>query len=171
MKNTKFNTKKPDASRPTTKTTASLVRGPEEIKQNHISRMGKENLTIKCLPALIEDKQLLGEVDKLIKNAEEKTKFCKNWRHKHLAHRDLDRAVNKNTEPLSMTSREKVNLALGSLEKILNSISEHYCNSAVAFHSGMTDGALDLLYVLHGGLRMKEMIRSNYKLAEHNLDI
>jgi AbiU2 len=53
----------------------------------------RSNLTIQALPALIADAKLKGEVDKLIAEAKKQTEFCRDWRNRHIAHRDLKLAV------------------------------------------------------------------------------
>ena len=71
----------------------------------HIARLtdppqsaGKHNLTVQCLPVLIEDEKVSDHVKELIDIAGEKSDFCRDWRNRHLAHRDLKLAIGEGAE-------------------------------------------------------------------------
>ncbi len=58
----------------------------------HIARLtdppksrGKPNLTIRRLPELVGNQEL----DSLVEEAKEAAEFCRDWRHRRIAHRDL----------------------------------------------------------------------------------
>ena len=67
----------------------------------------KRNLTIQGLPNLItDDKALKEKVECLIKTALEKSDFCRDWRNRSMAHKDLDLAAgNKSAKPLDRQPR------------------------------------------------------------------
>jgi hypothetical protein len=114
---------------------------------------GKNNLTLKCLPSLVDIK-IREKIIKQIAYAEEKTNFCRDWRNRHIAHRDLQLAIGEHAEPLKPANRANVKDALESIAKILNTISEYYTKSTISFHLIIgSGGAEGLLYVLDDGIR------------------
>jgi len=125
----------------------------------HITRLtdppkslGKKNLTIQCLPSLV-NASISVSVSEHVSNAIEKASFCRDWRNRHIAHSDFNLAMGEQVEPLEHASHAKVKDALDSISRVLNVISEFYMQAAVAFDSiGGPGGALDLLYVLDDGL-------------------
>ena len=126
----------------------------------HIARLtdpprssGKSNLSIQCLSGLV-DKEIQETIAKQITNAKEKTNFCRDWRNRHIAHRDLKLAIGEQVEPLKPASRAKMRHALESIAKVLNTISEYYVKSTIGFDLKIEpSGAEDLLYVLNDGIK------------------
>jgi hypothetical protein len=91
----------------------------------------------------------------LVETAVSKAKFCRDWRNRHIAHRDLNLALNKST-PLQMASRKLVDEALSAIANVLNEVDEHYMDSSTHFIGGHSIGsAVSLLHVLDDGLRAK----------------
>jgi hypothetical protein len=129
----------------------------------HIARLtdppksaGKDNLTIKRLPQSIEEKSLETRVLNLIDVAVDKAHFCRDWRNRRLAHRDLSLALSSGAEPLVAASRLKVKEALESMSDVLNAVSNHYLDSTTMFEGvGGHGSAESLLYVLDDGLRVE----------------
>jgi hypothetical protein len=118
--------------------------------------MGRENLTIKKLPELVNDPMIKITVEALVETVMNKKKFCRDWRNRHLAHRDLDLAMNKSAKPLKTASRKQVTEALKTIADVLNEVSVHYAESEMLFagtHSA--GGAVSLLYVLDDGIRVQ----------------
>ena len=77
----------------------------------HIARLtdppkssGKKNLSIQCLSILV-DEEIKETISKQITNAKEKTNFCRDWRNRHIAHRDLKLAMGEQVEPLKPARR------------------------------------------------------------------
>jgi hypothetical protein len=71
----------------------------------HIARLtdsprsvGKDNLSIRGLPALIEKPELRQTVQELVDVALQKTGFARDWRNRHIAHKDLKLALCKGAE-------------------------------------------------------------------------
>jgi len=126
----------------------------------HIARLtdppkssGKNNLSIQCLASLV-DEEIKETISKQITNAKEKTNFCRDWRNRHIAHRDLKLAMGEQAEPLKPASRTMVRHALESIAKVLNTISEYYMKSTIIFDSiNWPGGAKGLLYVLDDGIK------------------
>jgi AbiU2 len=117
----------------------------------------KANLTIKALPVLIIGTKLKEEVTRLVEAAMKATEFCRDWRNRHIAHRDLKLALEQTTEPLAPASREQVTAALKALAAVLNAIGMHYLKSETGFElTPRHNGAATLLYVLDDGMRLRE---------------
>lgn len=130
----------------------------------HIARLtdppksaGKENLTIQKLPGVITDEKTKGNVARLVEVAVENASFCRDWRNRHIAHKDFNLAMKTGVEPLMSASRTKVKQALVSISDVLNEVSSYYMGSTTCFEVITTsDGAVSLLYVLDDGLRANE---------------
>ncbi len=141
----------------------------------HIARLtdppksaGKENLTIKKLPALITEERIKEHLSELIDVAVEKADFCRDWRNRHIAHRDLGLAMKTGVEPLKPASRAKVKEALSSISDVLNAVSGHYMKSTTMFEGvGSSGGAVSLLYVLDDGLRADEERHEKRKAGKY----
>ncbi len=96
--------------------------------------MGKQNLTLKRLPAVIPEPALAAEVEHLVDTAIAACSFAKDWRNRRLAHRDLDLAVEvPQTRQLAEASRRKVEDALAAVSAVLNRLQQHYFSSEVVF--------------------------------------
>ena len=127
----------------------------------HIARLtdeprtfDKENLTIKMLPEYIDDPQLNASLYKLIKSSKKAVKFCRDWRNRLYAHRDLQLAVESGANQLKPASRKKVKDALTSIVNVLNAVTIHYQDSETSFDIPTgSGGAVSLLYVIDDGLR------------------
>lgn len=142
----------------------------------HIARLtdspasvGRPNLSIRRLPGLINDPTTKVAVTARVEEALEASEFCRDWRNRHIAHRDLELALKRGADPLKAGSREKVRKAMEALEALLNTVAEHYLNSTTDFDLGSSSGgALSLLYVLDDGLKAeksrKERIKSGTSL-------
>jgi hypothetical protein len=130
----------------------------------HIARLSdpartgrKSNLSVMALPDLIEDTSLKEDICKLIAVAEGQVTFCRDWRNRRLAHRDLHLALQQGAAPLEKASRAQVKAALLALSDIMNAISVHYMDSTTMYEGlGNHEGAEALIYVIDDGLRVKE---------------
>ena len=144
----------------------------------HIARLtdppksvGKENLTIRKLPQLIVQEPLKKKVSELIDVAVEKAEFCRDWRNRHIAHKDLKLALSSGAEPLKPASRAKVKEALSSISDVLNALSNHYMDSTTMFDGvGNVGGAVSLLYVLDDGLRAEEERNERRKAGDYRAE-
>jgi hypothetical protein len=115
------------------------------------------NLTIQALPALVTDAKLKETLSKLVVEAVKQTEFCRDWRNRHIAHRDLKLALEQHTEPLAEGSRADVKAALKALAYVLNALDGHYFQSETRFDlGGPLGGAVSLLHALDDGLRAQE---------------
>ena len=128
----------------------------------HIARLtdppesvGKSNLSIQRLPAAIEHPETRAEVEDLTARVMVATEFCRDWRNRRIAHRDLALALKHGADPLKAASAEKVGEALLAITAVLNAVSLHYQDSTTAFDSsiGAGGGAMSLLGVLDDGIK------------------
>ena len=139
----------------------------------HIARLtdspqsvGKPNLSFRRLPPLIGHKETKEQVEEDLINAIEATGFCRDWRNRHIAHRDLNLALGLGAEPLKSASRAQVKAALEALAKILNTIESHYLDSTTFFDFGSESGGAEaLLYVIADGLGANQERLNRLKAA------
>jgi len=117
----------------------------------------KKNLTLQNLPGLVGDPHLKKRLEDLLVEAEKCTKFCRDWRNRTIAHRDLDLALDRPPVALENGSRRNVNDALDIIVKTLNELSHHYLDTQNHFRAvGWIGGATSLLHVIDDGLREGE---------------
>jgi hypothetical protein len=127
----------------------------------------RTNLTIQALPALITDTKLKDEVNKLIAEARKQTEFCRDWRNRRIAHRDLKLALERPTTPLAEGSRAQVKTALKTIADVLNALESHFFQSETRFDLGWPlGGAISLLYALDDGLRAEEARQKRLEKGE-----
>lgn len=144
----------------------------------HIARLtdppksaGKENLTIKKLPSLITDEKIKKNLSELIEVAVEKADFCRDWRNRHIAHKDLGLAMKTGAEPLKPASRAAVKEVLSSISNVLNAVSGHHMDSTTMFEGSRgSENAVSLLYVLDDGLRADEKRNERRKAGNYHAE-
>jgi hypothetical protein len=118
-----------------------------------LGRKDKSNLTLLNLPGLIVDLKLKDEVEKQCGTALAGAEFARDWRNRHIAHRDLDLTLGENAKPLPDVQIREVSDALNSFEAVLNAIAGHFLKSETRFGiAARREGAIDLLYVIDDGL-------------------
>ncbi len=129
--------------------------------------MGKDNLSIRALPPLIRDPEIRRTVQELVETSLKKTEFARDWRNRHIAHKDLKLALAEGAEPLKPASRAAVGEALAAIADVLNAISKSYLDSTTLFEGlGAGHGAEALIYVLDDGLKAEEERRDRLKKGE-----
>ena len=126
----------------------------------------KDNLTLKRLPPMVaasirpEIKRLLGVVLK-------RCDFARNWRNRHMGHRDLRLALQANAKPLASASRRSIKDAIAAIATLLNAIEAHYCGATVAYDIVPPDGNAEaLLYVLRDGIEAKAEQRKRFEFGQ-----
>jgi AbiU2 len=129
----------------------------------------KENLTIQQLSAAISDPSLACRVVEAIDEAIKRSEFCRDWRNRRIAHRDLYLSIEKGILPLKPGSREGVNNALKAVADVLNVLSAHYIKAELVFDAkwSVSGGAEELLYVLDDGLRERQRRRERRRRREY----
>jgi hypothetical protein len=140
------------------------------------STAGKQNLSLRRLPSLIGDDGLRAKIEERLEVVKDKTSFALDWRHRHIAHRDLSLLQDKKAEPLAVASKQAVDDALDSMADVLNAIDKHFSNSSTAYWMTLTTwGAEELLFTIRDGLRLQELREEreengHYDLREWNED-
>jgi len=142
----------------------------------HIARLtdspqsvGKPNLTIKRIAALVTDQELKSKIETLVSVCVSSAEFSRDWRNRHLAHRDLKRATAEVADPLLPASRSKVKEVLENFCSLLNALSQHYFASTSFFEiSGTPGDAEELLYVLDDGLAMEAARKERRQQGIHD---
>jgi hypothetical protein len=125
---------------------------------DHAKSAGKDNLTLRRLPDLVAP-EVRAETQALLGLCLHECEFARDWRMRHLAHRDLSLAIGTSAKPLAHASRLAVRTALDSIAKLLNAVEGHYLKSELAFDLGQPEGAVTLLYVIRDGLDAGERRR------------
>jgi len=122
----------------------------------HIARLtdppqsvGKDNLTLLRLAEAVHDPALSAQIASLVEQARTEAEFARVWRHRHLAHRDLNLAVDRQAAPLPGVSRESMERVLEAIRAVLNKIEGYFWQSQVAFTRFLApDDAERLAYYL-----------------------
>jgi hypothetical protein len=115
------------------------------------------NLTIQNFPDLIDDEKTKQQVRELIGIAIEKTEFCRDWRNRHIAHRDLKLALDEPATPLAQADKAKVDAALKAIVDVMNMVDIYFTGSETDYgHWSPHNGAVGLFYVIDDGLKAEE---------------
>ena len=118
-----------------------------------------------------EKEWLRQSVQDSLEAALTKTEFARDWRNRHIAHKDLRLALADGAEPLKAASRTAVKEALGAIADVLNTISGSYLNSTTMFEGlGAQSGAETLLHVLDDGLTADQERRDRLRKGEFRPD-
>lgn len=126
----------------------------------HIARLtdahkiaGRENLTLETLCDALKGQDIEQDFRKLLGIAKQEASFCRDWRNRRIAHRDLALALDPESVPLKSGSREAVTNTLKAIAAAMDVVSDHYTHGVTAFDgSPYPGGAIDLIYVLDDGL-------------------
>jgi len=116
---------------------------------------GRDNLSLRKLPGLIEDLDLKAQVESTLATVVERCEPMRDWRNRRLAHRDLELATKTASEELAGVSRATIEAALESCRTLLNLLELHYRDGTVAYEQGVIgsgDGD-SLAFYLEAGLK------------------
>ena len=129
--------------------------------------MGKANLSVRQLAALLVSSPIKANAESLAVAALDACEFSRDWRNRRLAHRDLDLALDRAVQPLAPASRATVKASLAALEELLNAVSLHYLDSTTLFDLGPGgEDAVSLLYLLRDGLQFRDDRLARIKRGE-----
>jgi hypothetical protein len=146
-----------------------------ESRLLHIARItdssatgGKTNLSIRNLPDLIQDATVKAKVVALVDAAIKATDFCRDWRKRHIGHKDLKLAIGEPAKPLADASRKQVNDALKAIADVMNAVEGHYFDSQTAYDVPTRfNGAVALLYVLNDGVKTRSEREKRIEAGEY----
>jgi len=117
----------------------------------------KRNISIQALPDLIENEELREKIKIEINEILQKTKFCRDWRNRWIAHYDYNLSLDSNAQPLETANRKLIKESLKQITAFINILHEHYFKSRLMLdHIKNNRGANLLLRTLKDGLREKE---------------
>jgi hypothetical protein len=129
--------------------------------------VGKENLTLQCLPNMVVA-ETQSEVAELLALAKCKCDFAIDWRNRHIAHRDLGLVLEKGARPLAEASRRSVIVGLEAIGAVLNAVEFRYTGSRVGYEHFFPDTgeAESLLYVLRDGVEAEAARRERWRSGQ-----
>ena len=126
----------------------------------------------KALPQFIEASNFKNDVEVKIKEINLSTDFARDWRNRHISHKDYLLATKNDARPLLEASQEKLKKVFAQFEEFINLFQNQYFNTTTYF-DGLEShrGALSLLYVLDEGndaiIEREKRIRSgNYSKSD-----
>lgn len=102
--------------------------------------MGKDNLTLRRLPAVISNEPLRVKVADFIETTQVACEAARAWRNRRLAHRDLGLALATATEPLPGISYATINTALAAMAAVLNCLEGHYWHAETIYEHAPLGG-------------------------------
>ena len=118
---------------------------------------GRDNLSLLALPELVDRPPTKAKVESQIGVCLASSAFARDWRNRHIAHRDLRLALGSSSLPLAAASRAMVVNALQDMTAVMNCVAKEYLDSTSFFESGPSiGGALELLYVLRDGVAARK---------------
>jgi hypothetical protein len=117
----------------------------------------KKNATSRAIVNFIDNDVLKKNIELKINELMESTEFCRDWRNRNIAHKDLLLATDKNATPLQIANRKKLNIAFSIFQEIINLIEEYYFKSTTIFDMiNIHTGSVSLLYVLDEGIESRK---------------
>lgn len=98
-----------------------IARLTDPPKQNRF-----ENLSLTRLPEMVPDVCLANELRGLLETALQLSEFAREWRNKHIAHRDLEHALTTHASPLPGVSRAQLEEVLRGFRAVMNRVHLAY---------------------------------------------
>jgi hypothetical protein len=144
-----------------------------ETNMLHLARLtdspksvGKLNLTVCSLPELVTNDKLKAALKSHVDEVKNKTEFCRDWRNRRFAHRDLMLAMQDGrATPLAAAPKEDFFEALRAVSDLMNTIERFYFRGVCSFEDVTPrNGAATLLFILGFGVRERE--RMQEKIAK-----
>ena len=86
------------------------------------------------------------------------TEFCRDWRNRRIAHRDLKLTLQESSEPLAEGSRARVNEGLRSVGAVRNAVARRYLDAAAPGPTRAVE-----LFSLQGGSPMQPLVQPHIK--------
>lgn len=98
---------------------------------DRLKSTGKDNLTVRSLPAMCEQPNLRDEIERLVRQAADAAEFARDWRNRRIGHSDLARAIDPSPEPLAEATLPMVKTALDAVHKVLDTISARLLHTGI----------------------------------------
>lgn len=137
-------------------------------KVRSFGRQTLANMSLRTLPDLVNI-TARAEVEERVRAAVDATEFARDWRNRHIAHRDLQLALDRNVQPLAFASRACVNIAFEKMQEAMNTVQRHYFDSETHYDVPSSHGgAMNLLYVLHYGVQIMAERKERLARGEWN---
>lgn len=97
------------------------------------ARVGhRRTLSLDAIAKLPESK-VVPHLTRLVETAQAKIKFAQDWRHRAIAHADLEHMLDRNVSPLASASRANIKEALRAIVAVLEAIEMHFTQSRLGF--------------------------------------
>jgi hypothetical protein len=117
-------------------------------------KKAQPNLTLRQLPDLLPDEIVRGAIHKKLQELGDRGQFARDWRNRHIAHRDLALATQPTQcRPLDSPTREKIEKALAGIRDVMNTVLSRFKESRTLYEYGLGSpgDAEDLIYYLREG--------------------
>ena len=96
-----------------------------------------------------------------------RTEFARDWRNRHIAHRDLALSVDPASKGLAEASRLRVREALEAIAAVMSRIHSRYTGADLSFDiPGGPGDALDLLRLLREGQRSEREREERFRAGK-----
>jgi len=114
-----------------------------------IKSMGKDNLTVRRLPDLIDDQALRLDLSRRIESCLHQAAYVSDHRSKRLAHHDLAMALNDGAKELTGVSGVMIGQTVEALQDIIRVVYGHYTDTHFIFDTNLQSHNSDaLIYAL-----------------------
>lgn len=120
---------------------------------------GRDNLTIQKIPELVSDQRLTDALHSKIGVALQRSGFCRDWRNRNIAHRDLQLVIEEGINPLQPVNQKMVQEALDAIADVLNTVILHYNRPEIGF---------GVIHNKGGGESLLDFINDALKTEEEN---
>jgi hypothetical protein len=124
-----------------------------------------KRLTIRLLPNMVDD-AVKPAVEKCIAGIEVKAAFCRDHRHRRIAHTNLALAISQGATPLEDGTVEAMTEVIDELERLLNVLAGHYLETHMSFKISRLAGAGLLLRKLQIGRKAEQEIRAQIERGD-----
>lgn len=133
-----------------------------------VSRGKKENLTVCRLPLLVLP-ALRPKVEHAVAATQRQCRFARDWRNRHIVHRDYPLALDRHANPLETATMKSVNEALAGIARVLNILEGYYLHhEPIPYNMPIEPlGNADaLLYLLRDGLDARAALERRLRSGE-----
>jgi hypothetical protein len=128
----------------------------------HAKSAGQHNLAVRRLAVLVTDENLKVQLAERVASTDAAAEFAKDWRHRHIAHRDLDLALGLSAVPLLPVDSDAVDTVLDLLAESLNAVQYHFVKATTAYRfASVIHDADELLYYLRAGVKREHNRRQS----------